>query len=78
MSRSAYLTLEPRNAVLSVVAAVVVVVVVGVVTKALVEGLTSFTYTIHWFETVPVLVLLVAFAVNGWLNERDRRDQETD
>lgn len=71
---SAYLHFEPRRVAVSLAIGVLAVVASAFATKALVEGLTSFTYTIHWFETVPVLVLLVAFVANGWLNERARDD----
>lgn len=70
MPSSPFFSFHPRTVALSLVIALVVVLLFALGMKQLVEGLTSFTYTIHWFETVPFLVLAVAFAVNGWLNER--------
>lgn len=67
---SAYLHFEPRRVAASLAIGVLAVVASAYLAKTAVEGLTSFTYTIHWFETVPLLVLLVAFVANGWLNER--------
>lgn len=67
---SAYLHFEPQRVAASLAIAIFAVVVSAYAMKGLIEGFTSFTYTIHWFETVPVLVLLVAFVANGWLNER--------
>lgn len=75
MPRSPYLTFQPTHVALSLLAGLVLVPIFAVATKALVEGASDLTYTIHWFETVPVLVLLVAFVVNARLNERDRGDQ---
>lgn len=75
MTQSPYLTFQPARVALSLLTGLVVVTIFAVTTKALVEGTTDLTYTIHWFETVPVLVLLVAFVVNARLNERDRGDQ---
>ncbi|MDX1611287.1 MAG: hypothetical protein R3185_02885 [Candidatus Thermoplasmatota archaeon] len=54
-------------------AALVIVPVVGLTTKVVVEGVTSWTYTIHWFETVPVLVVALAVALNGQWNQRARQ-----
>lgn len=76
MARSPYLTFQPARVALSLLAGLVVVTIFAVSTKALVEGTTDLTYTIHWFETVPVLVLLVAFVVNARLNERGRGGEE--
>lgn len=73
MARSALFTFRPGRVAASLVAALVIVPVLAVVTKAIVEGTTDLVYTIHWFETVPLLVVLVAFVVNGWLNERRRK-----
>lgn len=70
MASSPYLTFQPRRVALSLLAALVVVPAGALVTKTLVEGLTSLTYTIHWTETVPVIVLAVAFVINGMLGER--------
>ncbi len=75
MARSPYLTFQPARVALSLLAGLVVVTIFAVTTKALVEETTDLTYTIHWFETVPVLVLLVAFVVNAWLNDRDHGGQ---
>lgn len=76
MARSPYLTFRPARAAISLLVGLVLVPVLAVVAKAVVEAATDLVYTIHWFETVPVLVLLVAFVVNGWLNERDRQGQQ--
>lgn len=70
MARSPYLTFQPARVALSLLTGLVVVTIFAVATKALVEGTTDLSYTIHWFETVPVLVVLVAFVVNARLNER--------
>lgn len=70
MASSPYLTFRPRRVAASVAVALVGVPVLAVVVKGLVEGFTDLTYTIHWLETVPLLMLLVAFVANGWLNER--------
>lgn len=70
MADSPYLTFRPRRVAASLALGAGLVVLVAFAAKAVVEGLTSFTYTIHWLETVPVLVLGVAFLANAWLNER--------
>lgn len=67
---SPYWTFRPRRVAASLAIGLAGVAGFAVLAKALVEGFTGFTYTIHWFQTVPVLVLLVAFVANGWLNER--------
>lgn len=67
---SPYLTFEPKRVAGSLLAAVVLVVVLAFVAKAVVEGLTDLTYTIHWFETVPFLVVGAAFVLNAMWNER--------
>lgn len=40
--------------------------------KFLVESLTPYSYTIHWLETVPVLVALFAWIVQRRLRRRSR------
>lgn len=67
---SPYLRFDARRVAVSLAAALVLVPLVSLATKAIVEGATSLTYEIHWFETVPLIVLGVAFVLNGWLNER--------
>lgn len=76
MADSVYLTFRPRRVVASLALGVAVVVTVAFLARALVEGLTSFTYTIHWLETIPLLVVGVAFVVNAWLNERAETPKE--
>lgn len=70
MPRSPYWTFRPARVGLSLLAGLIVVPLFAVATKGLVEGTSDLTYTIHWLETVPPLVLLVAFVVNARLNER--------
>lgn len=70
MSRRSYLRFEPRTAVLALGLALALVPLGALLTKQLVEGATDLTYTIHWLETVPLVVLAVAFLLNGLLNER--------
>lgn len=67
---SPYLTFEAPRVGMSVLAALVIVPLLSLLMKVLVEAATSLTYTIHWFETVPVIVLVFAFVINGLLNER--------
>lgn len=69
VASSPYRTFRPKRVAVSLLAAVAIVSVGAFAMKALIESTTSLTYTIHWFETVPLLVLAVAFVVNGALNE---------
>lgn len=64
-----YRTFVPRRVALSL-AASLLAVALALVAKAVVESLTPLTYTIHWLETVPLLVLLLAFILNGAWNQR--------
>lgn len=75
---SPYLTFEPKRVAGSLVAAFVLVVALAFVAKAVVEGLTDLTYTIHWFETVPFLVAGAAFVLNAMWNERAPEDPSQD
>lgn len=75
VQRSPYLMFRPGTVLISVASAVIVVSAFAVAAKLAVEGLTSLSYTIHWRETVPLLVLAVAFVVNGSLNRRSIRSR---
>lgn len=55
---------------MSLAAATVLVPALAVAAKAAVEALTTLTYTIHWAETVPFLVVAFAFVIHAAWNER--------
>lgn len=69
MARSPFLVFQWRIAAGSLLAALVLVPLFALVTKLVVEAASDLTYTIHWFETVPLIVVLVAFLINGYWNE---------
>lgn len=67
---SPLLTFRPRRVAGSLLAALVLVPVLALATKLVVEATTPLVYEIHWFETVPLIVLAFAFAINGYWNEQ--------
>lgn len=67
-----YWTVEPRQAAASVVLGTVAVAVLAMAAKLAVETATELSYTIHWFETVPLLALGMAWVINGEWNQRRR------
>lgn len=69
-----YLVFRPRRVLVSLTASALLVPAVALAAKAVIEALTSLTYTIHWLETVPLLVGLFAFVLNGAWNRRDPPD----
>ncbi len=61
---------------LAFVASLSGVPLLALVTKALVEGFMDTTYEIHWFETVPLIILLFTWVGNRYLNEYHTRRAE--
>lgn len=61
---------------LALVASLLIAPLFALVTKALVEGFTDTTYEIHWFETVPSIILLFTLVRNRLLNEHHARREE--
>ncbi len=48
------------------------VAVLALVMKQFMEGVVGIGYTIHWFETVPLIVLLFAFFLQrGWKSDAE-------
>ncbi len=58
---------------LALLASQVIVPLLSILVKTIVEGLTDMVYEIHWFESVPVVVLLSTLVGNRFLNEHHGR-----
>lgn len=64
---------EPRALAASLGLAALVVPVLALATKFVVEALTSLVYEIHWFETVPFLIVAFAYVFYRALAPRLRK-----
>lgn len=69
-ARHPYLRFHPVPVLVSLALAAAAVPALALLARAFVERFTPLTYTIHWLETVPLLVLALGFVLNGLFNER--------
>lgn len=70
---SAWLKLRVRTTLPAFVLAALAVAGAATVAKWAVERFTPLAYEIHWFTTVPALVVLLALVLNHELNVRAAR-----